>query len=134
MPISLLDLAPAEEHRETITVRPGMDIEIQPLDVTMLGRLCKRFPDLRKTLFAEEAPPDVQIASMLEAWPAIVAAGTGNFGDEIHEAAARRLPQQELMLIGGAIMRLSNPRPEAAGPLEPAAGNPGEAATESAPS
>lgn len=133
MALSLLDIAPAEEHRETVLVL-GQELEIRGLTVTDLGRLCKRFPDLRKALFSATVPEDVQTAAMLEAWPAIIAAGTGNMGDAAHEAAAERLPQAELLKLGGAIMALSNPQePEEAGPLAPAAVDaaPGDSSTAS---
>jgi hypothetical protein len=119
MPVSLLDIAPRDERRQIITI-DGKELEIRGLSVGDLGKLCKRFPDLRIALFNKNAPEDVQTAGMLEAWPAIIAAGVGKLGDAEFEAAADRMPHSQLLAIGAAVMKLTNPEAEEI-PLSPEA-------------
>lgn len=119
--VSLLDIAPRDERRETITIG-DKELEIRGLSVSDLGKLCKRFPDLRTALFNTKAPEEVRTAGMLEAWPAIVAAGCGELGNAEFEAAALRMPQPDLLAVGSAVMALTNPKPpEGDGPLAPEA-------------
>jgi hypothetical protein len=125
MPVSLLDLAPPHERRDTITI-DGREIEIRAITLPQLGKLCKRFPELRTAFFSDTAPEDVRITGMLEAWPAIIAAGMARqpnetATDDEREAAASRLPQKTMLEIGAAIMSFTNPKPEGDTPLSPAA-------------
>ena len=126
MPVSLMDLAPADERREIVTVG-GKEIEIRGLTIPEIGRLCKRFPDLRTAMFNATAPDDVRAAGMLEAWPAILVLGIVQPADckasaaEL-EAAATRLPQEQMLEIGAAILRFTNPEEKTPDPLALAAG------------
>jgi hypothetical protein len=127
MPVGLLDIAPRDERRETLKVG-DQEIEIRGLTVPEMGRLCKRFPDLRISLFNDSAPEDVKAAGMLEAWPAIVALGVvkqpgETATDAEREAAINRMPQEMMLAIGTAIMRVTNPEKPKDGerPLAPAA-------------
>lgn len=118
----LLDIAPQQERVETVEVL-GRPVEIRGLSVAQLAKLMRRFPDLRRSFFNADAPEDVRGAALLEAWPGIVAAGVGHPGEAPYEAAAERLPREELMKLGNAILALTNPSApaEGSGPLVPAA-------------
>lgn len=116
MAVDLLDIAAPEEPGETIEVL-GQPIEIRGIRVAEMAKIMRRFPDMRRALFSEGAPEDVRGVSLLEAWPAIVAAGLGHVGDAQYEAAAERLPRGEMMKLGSAILALTNPRQEPPGPL-----------------
>lgn len=111
MAIDLLDIAPAEERLETFEVL-GHPVEIRGIKVGEMAKIMRRFPDMRRALFTEGAPEDVRGASLLEAWPAIVAAGLGHVGEAQYEAAAERLPRAEMMKLGSAILAMTNPRKE----------------------
>ncbi len=115
-----LDILPPE-RTETITVF-GHEFPIRPLKNSVIAIIARRFPELRKSLF-KEAPEDFRGLAMMEAMPAIVAAGLDKLGDKAFEAAIEaRLPQPEMMRIGGAIMALTYPAPEDTdGPLATAA-------------
>jgi hypothetical protein len=115
-----LDILPPE-RTETITVF-GHEFPIKPLKNSVIASIARRFPELRKSLF-KDAPEDFRGLAMMEAMPAIVAAGLGMLGDKAFEAAIEaRLPQPEMMRIGGAIMALTYPSPEEAdAPLATAA-------------
>jgi hypothetical protein len=107
----LLDIAPQQEQVETVEVM-GQPVEIRPLAMKQLAGLLRRFPDMRKSFFRKDAPEDIQGAAMLEAWPAIIAAGVGHAGEADYEGAAGRLPIPEQLKLGGAVMRLSFPKTE----------------------
>jgi hypothetical protein len=128
MAVDLLDLAPQVERVEVPLL--GGTVEIRALTVTEMGKLMKRFPDFRRAFFSDDVPEDVRSASLMECWPAIVAAGLGHPGDSRYEQTAEALPLVELLALGTAVMNLSMPRaPEQKGPL-PAGGSDDAAGTE----
>lgn len=106
--VDLLDIAPPERQGETVLVL-GQEVEIRPLTVGQLAQVMRRFPELRHSFFRSDVPEDVRGVALLEAWPAIIAAGLGHLGEAPYEAAAERLPQAEMLKLGHAIMALTNP-------------------------
>lgn len=121
MPVDFLDIAPKEVAKTKVAIhdKDGQEheVEIQPIDNTDIAKLANRFPMLRKTLFLKDVPEDVSGVALMEAWPAIVAAGLGHIGDERYEAAARRFDQTEIQKLGKVILEISFPRPETSDPL-----------------
>lgn len=111
----LLDIAPAQP-RETVDVL-GLQLEVQGIPVIKIARLLRRFPEFQAALSGggDAGTAEEMALKSAEMIPAIIAAGTGHFGDQDYEEAAERLPLDEQIKIFNKIMQLT--MPEAAIPF-----------------
>lgn len=118
MTVDIFSIAPPSVHAETVTFG-GAEIEIRPLHMAQIAKIAQRYDAFRKVYFS---PKEVEIerefraAAMIEAYPAIVCAGTGKDGGpdaRIVEAHIARFDDDDIADVARAIMRLTNgPAPE----------------------
>jgi hypothetical protein len=111
MAIDILSITPPAERTETVAFGGG-EVEIRGLRMSQVARIAQRFDGFRKAFFKKDAEEEYRGAAMLEAWPAIIAAGLGkdkSADRALVEAHIEKFPQEEQMALGEAILRLTNP-------------------------
>ena len=104
--VGLIDIAPAVER---VTVR-GEAVEVCGVSAAGVANLLARFPELRRLLSGRDVDVDQLVAMGGDLVSAIIAAGTGNPGDEATEAAAGRLGIDEQTDLIAAILRVTLPK------------------------
>ena len=104
--VSLVDIAPAVER---VTIR-GQQIEVFGVSAAGVAMLLARFPDLRKLFAGRDVGADEIMGVGGDLVAAIIAAGTGDPGDEVAEEAAGRLGIDEQADLLAAILRVTLPK------------------------
>lgn len=106
--VGLLDLAPLTE-----SVKVSGDRDVTVLGVSALGvaYLLRHFPELRELIVGRDVAvtPELLFEKVPHAIAAIIAAGTGNPGNELAEKAAAQLSINDQMDMLSAIIRLTMP-------------------------
>jgi hypothetical protein len=121
MAVDILSIAPPAEHTETVPFGGG-EITIHGLRLAQIARIAQRYDAFRKVYFntkeeldAAGLDVDYRAAAMIEAYPAIIVAGTRKDGAKdarLIEAHIERFPQDEITRTARAILRLTNGEPE----------------------
>ena len=104
--VSLIDIAPAVER---VQIR-GQEVEVFGISAAGVASLLSRFPELRRAFVGRDVPVDQLLAMGGEIVNAIIAAGTGDAGDEVAEEAAGRLSIDEQADLIAAIARATLPK------------------------
>lgn len=118
--VDILSIAPPSDKTDTVAFG-GDEITVHPLTISQIARIAQRFAGFRKVYFAtkEELAAldiDYRAASNIEAYPAIIVAGTRkDAAADAHlvERHIERFPQEDIMVAARAILRLTNGEPEA---------------------
>lgn len=121
MPVDILSIAPPSDIFEVVPFG-GSEITIYGLRVAQIARIAQRLPAFRKVYFMtkeeqEAAGLDLEFraAAMVEAYPAIIAAGIRKDAApdaRLVEAHIERFPQEDISRVARAILRLTNGEPE----------------------
>lgn len=104
--VSLVDIAPAVER---VQIR-GQEIDVFGVSAAGVASLLARFPELRRAFVERDVPVDQLLAMGGDIVNAIIAAGTGDPGDEVAEEAAGRLSIDEQADLISAIARVTLPK------------------------
>lgn len=107
----LMDVAPA---RATVEVN-GTPIEVRGVSVGDIIVLFGRFPELRDMLLQQAPSVDALVAMAPKAISAIIAAGTGQLGDEAIEKTVDSLGASMQIKLLSEVVRLT--MPEGFGPF-----------------
>ncbi len=101
----LVDIAAITEK---VTVA-GTEIEVPGVSAAGVASLVARFPELRKLMSGIEVAPEDLLVAGPGVVAAILAAGTGEPGNEAAEAAAARLTLGDQTDLLAAILRVTLP-------------------------
>jgi hypothetical protein len=104
--VGLLDIAPLTQ---TVTIR-DQSIEITGVSAKGVAQLLLRFPELRALISGREVGLDQLLALGGDIVAAVIAAGCGQVGDELAEAAAGHLGLDDQAELLTAIMKLTLPQ------------------------
>jgi hypothetical protein len=121
MAVDILSITPPDEKTRTFPFG-GSEVTIRGLKMSQIARLAQRFDGFRKVYFTpkeEEAAAgidaNVRAAAMIEAYPAIIVAGTRKDGAKdahLVEAHIERFPHEEIAELARAVLRLTNGEPD----------------------
>ncbi len=104
--VGLLDIAPLIQ---TVTIRDH-PIEVTGVSAKGVAQLLLRFPELRALISGRDVGLDQLLALGGDIIAAVIAAGCGQAGDELAEAAAGRLGLDDQAELLAAIMALTMPQ------------------------
>lgn len=108
--VSLIDIGPAKKK---VTLREGVDIDVQGVSAMAVFTLLQDYPDLRKVLTGQKLNQDQLlglIAGIPHAAASVIAYATGNGGNDAEIAAAMGLPVGEQALLLKGIAEVTFPQ------------------------
>src|SRR5690242_15295267 len=119
--MSVLDDIAPEPLTETIEVNGAKQLTVRQVSNRQMAKLFRRFPTLATLKKPEEGEEqeltEDQAADILDAMPAIIAAGVGEAGNPDTERKADMFSPDDKRKIVEVIMRLSLPEDRDTGPL-----------------